>query len=451
MAAVNDTLFVRCLPAELTQEENEDLLKHFGASCVRSMPESGRMKNSAFAVFASEKAAQEALVRLHQLDVLGNRLVVQFARHQQKQYFPHLGDFKKPNLKSATKENESSKSKTVDFHKQIEAMQRNINSLSMLFGLNYPINPKLRYSYPKPTETILTNIVHTLISVPKFYTQVLHLMNKLNLPAPFGEETPLPPLNDENEHSSESELESDEENKSSAFGVKRLKTRKKTMKKFKIQDMLNLLNKTTPVLTTSLEKKNIFEMPDTQTSKKIEFKLNLETITKNPEEEMEKEAGISESGFGQFAPVQSQNEQEKIDGRVEEVYAGSDFTSRDEIRRKKLSKQEMNSNSVFRSYNAGEVTSRLYIKNLSKEVNEVDLKKVYGFYVDEKSEEEKLRFDIRLMKEGRMKGQAFVTLPNEEKAKSALEDTNGYVLYGKPFVVHFARSAKPKEVPPLTE
>jgi len=46
-----------------------------------------------------------------------------------------------------------------------------------------------------------------------------------------------------------------------------------------------------------------------------------------------------------------------------------------------------------------------------------------------------LRFDIVLMKEGRMKGQAFVGLPNEQSAEKALRETNGFVLYDKPLVV----------------
>lgn len=45
------------------------------------------------------------------------------------------------------------------------------------------------------------------------------------------------------------------------------------------------------------------------------------------------------------------------------------------------------------------------------------------------------RFDIVLMKEGRMKGQAFVGLPSEKSAEKALRDTNGYVLFDKPLVV----------------
>lgn len=46
-----------------------------------------------------------------------------------------------------------------------------------------------------------------------------------------------------------------------------------------------------------------------------------------------------------------------------------------------------------------------------------------------------LRFDIVLMKEGRMKGQAFVGLPSEQSAEKALRETNGYVLFDKPLVV----------------
>lgn len=39
------------------------------------------------------------------------------------------------------------------------------------------------------------------------------------------------------------------------------------------------------------------------------------------------------------------------------------------------------------------------------------------------------------MKEGRMKGQAFIGLPNEKAAAKALKEANGYVLFEKPMVV----------------
>lgn len=44
-----------------------------------------------------------------------------------------------------------------------------------------------------------------------------------------------------------------------------------------------------------------------------------------------------------------------------------------------------------------------------------------------------------------MKGQAFIGLPNEKAAAKALKEANGYVLFEKPMVVQFARSARPKQ------
>ena len=45
------------------------------------------------------------------------------------------------------------------------------------------------------------------------------------------------------------------------------------------------------------------------------------------------------------------------------------------------------------------------------------------------------RFDVRVMTSGRMKGQAFIGLPSEEAAVSAVGETNGHILHGKPMVV----------------
>uniref|UniRef100_M4BTF0 phosphatidate cytidylyltransferase n=1 Tax=Hyaloperonospora arabidopsidis (strain Emoy2) TaxID=559515 RepID=M4BTF0_HYAAE len=52
-------------------------------------------------------------------------------------------------------------------------------------GLDYAPSPLLEYKYPRATESIVYNIANALIALPRFYTQVLHLMNKMNLPPPF--------------------------------------------------------------------------------------------------------------------------------------------------------------------------------------------------------------------------------------------------------------------------
>lgn len=50
------------------------------------------------------------------------------------------------------------------------------------------------------------------------------------------------------------------------------------------------------------------------------------------------------------------------------------------------------------------------------------------------------RYHIRVLQEGRMKGQAFVTLPSVELAQAARKHTNGYILADKPMVVCFAKA-----------
>lgn len=77
--------------------------------------------------------------------------------------------------------------------------------------------PDLQYAYPEPTEEILENIKRAMMAVPKLYTQVLHLMNKMNLPVPFGRELPMLRMKRRRsqqkarESESESELSSEEE------------------------------------------------------------------------------------------------------------------------------------------------------------------------------------------------------------------------------------------------
>lgn len=54
--------------------------------------------------------------------------------------------------------------------------------------INYSPNPQLKYKYPDPTPEIISNMMNSIATVPRLYYQVLHLMNKMNLPPPFGPE-----------------------------------------------------------------------------------------------------------------------------------------------------------------------------------------------------------------------------------------------------------------------
>ncbi|XP_044196183.1 RNA-binding region-containing protein 3 [Thunnus albacares] len=488
------TLIIRHLPAELSQDEKEDLLKYFGAESVRVFSNTGRLKHAAFATFRSEKSAVKALSRLHQLEILDHTLVAEFAKNQD-----HVTVLKDPPVSV------SGGKHVKEEQKKQETKQPNIplieTGIAPSLGLKFQPNPTLKYLYPPPTSGILTNITHALMSVPKFYVQVLHLMNKMNLPCPFGPVTARPPMfellplappipmppplppdypplpEEEMELSSEEESEyesGDDEDKERIVRLMGLvnqackrplrpKTASKR-KKPKIKDLLYAPkpdSQSAPVMQPS----DVFEQPHPAGTRKIEFHISVpevsaivegsgpgegaqrEEVGEADESEVDlggsKEAAEAE-GFGKLYPS-TQTSQQEEDHSDEEQDLPSDVISRKELEKGRLSRDEIKRMSVFKNYEPGEPTCRLYVKNIAKQVEEKDLKYIYGRYINPLSEGERNMFDIVLMKEGRMKGQAFVGLPSEQSAEKALRETNGYVLYDKPLVVQYARSARPKQ------
>eukprot|EP00058_Branchiostoma_floridae_P018307 XP_002603796.1 hypothetical protein BRAFLDRAFT_114988 [Branchiostoma floridae] len=401
----SNTLIVRHLPAELSPADREDLLKHFGAESVKCMSDKGRMKHTAFATFTDHQAAEKALTRLHQLEVLGRRLVVEFAKKQHKKHMTVVQsdqDNEETIIKEEQKDKKSADSK--DDKKPAESNQRGTlpqTAIASSLGLQYVMNPRLHYLYPPPTASILNNIANTLAAVPKLYVQVLHLMNKMNLPAPFGPLTQQPPL-------------------------------------------------PRPSTQPAPAPGEVFEQPEGVGVKKIELNLPsaIEAERQVEEDDEEGVAGEADqdtpemSGFGKFEPPPVVMETEEEEEPEDE---STDFISSRELRRGRLSHDDIRKLSVFKNYSAGEPNCRLYIKNVAKQTEEKDLRFIYGRYVNFDDDIEKEMFDIRLMKEGRMKGQAFIGLPSEKVAQKAVRDTNGFELNGKPLVVQFARSAKPKE------
>ncbi|XP_069007493.1 RNA-binding region-containing protein 3 [Embiotoca jacksoni] len=484
------TLLVRHLPAELSQDEKEDLLKYFGAESVRVFSNRGRLKHSAFATFRSEKSAAKALGRLHQLEILDQTLVAEFARGQD-----HVTVLKDPPVSGGGKD--------VKKEKKKPPKQPNIplidTSVAPSLGLKFQSNPTLKYLYPPPSHGILTNITHALISVPKFYVQVLHLMNKMNLPCPFGPVTarplmfePLPPLppipmpppfppdypplpEEEMELSSEEESEyesGDDEDKERIVRLMGLVSqackrplRPKTASKRKKPKIKDLLYAPKPESQSApvLQAADVFEQPHAAGPRKIEFHISVPEVAAIVEgsgpgqpddggraDEREVAPGGSQQeveeaeGFGKLYPS-AQTSQHQEEHSEDEHDLTSDIISRKELEKGRLSRDEIKRMSVFKKYEPGEPTCRLYVKNIAKQVEEKDLKYIYGRYINPSSEDERNMFDIVLMKEGRMKGQAFVGLPSEQSAEKALRETNGYVLYDKPLVVQFARSARPKQ------
>ena len=361
-----------------------------------------------------------------------------------------------------------------------------LNAVAPKWNLEYPLDPQLQYVYPAPTITILTNIANAMAAVPKFYVQVLHLMNKMNLPAPFGLQTLTPPIPDglppplppetakppepdvldredmEFSSSEESELESDTENARKVSETEPMKRprkrehqrRKKLRLQIQMQAQMQAITGIMPRPAATLANvEDVFDQPQPAAAKKIAIKKIGSEASSQPDtgvsenqlerdESAEAEAPVVVGGFGKIHP--ERREAVESEDEADEEWGQRDFISSRRLRRGCLSAKERSQLDIFKNYNPGEPTSRLYIKNLSKKATDKDLHYIFGRYIDWSVEAEKSMFYVQLLT-GRMKGQAFVTLPNELCAKDALEDTNGFQLHGKPIVVQFARSAKPKD------
>jgi U11/U12 small nuclear ribonucleoprotein SNRNP65 len=343
-----------------------------------------------------------------------------------------------------------------------KALFERLNGISSHFGISYPINPKLKYEYPPINPIICQNIVNSLINYPRFYVQTLHLMNKMNLPCPLVPYVREPSMNpnvsftvqpaaSENirrKESSDSELESELETDTESI-QKNNHSYLKAKSEFESSKKLKSIIKSSKFVSSninqtskSLTVEDVFEKNEAQSKQlkeKIKFdKIEYDRVVIRPDD------GHS---FPKIAPINQIGAMETNEANREEGEDDStttkDFISRSELEKNRMTLSKLRELPVFKNYDRGETNSRLYLKNLSKKVTESELKFIYGRYIDWSDEVQRNAFDIRLMQEGRMKGQAFLTFPSEGIANKALNETIGYLLDEKPLVVQFARSAKP--------
>ena len=399
----NCTLIIRHLPGELTTAEQEDLLRHFGASHIRCMGNQGRLKHVAFATFPNNDEASKALHRLHQLEILNCRLIAQFSHKRHETFHPKVVDeTPKPTEQEEQEKIEAKIKADVSDKKQIA---ENINNISKKWGLEYPYNPRLQYLYPPPTVTTLANIANALASVPQFYVQVLHLMNKMCLPCPFGSLTAIPPIPDgraqptnvpaaEVEHkesSEESEIESEDENQpkpvTAATPQKRpLPGKTKPRKRPKLQQLITPPPAAQKTKSHVVDTAEVFEQPQALKPKKADLSLHLPghielppppapvpppvapqfmpvfppppEATVTPPEPPAVQPEVVEGGFGKLEPVAAPAAEAEEKDEEEEELGDGRFISSHRLRKGRLSSNQMRDISVFRNYKEGEPTAR---------------------------------------------------------------------------------------------
>ncbi|XP_031164088.1 RNA-binding protein 41 [Sander lucioperca] len=114
--------------------------------------------------------------------------------------------------------------------------------------------------------------------------------------------------------------------------------------------------------------------------------------------------------------------------------------SDEEILKNRDSEEGIQSIPRFRSYQPGIPSKVLCVKNLSAQASVAQLVALFSRFEQENGPPVLYR-----LLTGRMKGQAFITLPDAETAKKALQLVHGYRLLGKPLVVEFGRERQEEE------
>ncbi|CAG5093531.1 Similar to RNPC3: RNA-binding region-containing protein 3 (Bos taurus) [Cotesia congregata] len=482
-----DTLRVLHLPPYLSDEKRNELFKKFGAECTKTIRKSDTYTTT-FVKFPSTELATKAFLQLHQLEIKGQYLSVEFAK---KSFVRDTDDnvlFKSEPLNVNEKDDNANT-------KNFQAFIDKLNTWTSNYNFSQPPPPNISYKYPLPTRNILLRISIQLLREPAFYTQVLHLMNKMNLPPPFEElEAEFPSLkevynmekykdifgninaenddslltdnyymmendddeddemevkgdgnNDEDEEESEMESDNEETNKLQEFiPVKRKLPEGK--RKIKIPKFVNPTVHPKPITTKQkiIRPEDVFErIPIEEIKKKTVIKtdsLLIDKIVNTDTNDQSHEP--SESGFGIINPVIKTDDGN--DEKTKEGEKSKEFITSEELASNRISANDQRLFSEFKNYHPGKPSCRLYIKNLAKEVNEDDLHYIYRKYIIPNLENSELEYNINLMRGGRMKGQAFVTFQNIEQAQLALNETNGYKLKSKYMVVQFSNATNKK-------
>ncbi|KAJ3298714.1 hypothetical protein HK104_010429 [Borealophlyctis nickersoniae] len=238
----------------------------------------------------------------------------------------------------------------------------------------------------------MSNIMHTIATVPKLYVQVLHLMNKMNLPPPFGPVTAVPPLllppmpisqpsplpprtpsvkrkrHDDLLASDESELESSDEDNGPSQLYKKQRQSGKPSSAAKFVPVANHMVKLgTPArreVDLNTPSKKI--TPSTSCSDNAaRGPLSLITSTLPP---------LS------AAPQLSEGNVESVERLSVDAEDGS-YIPLEDVQKNRMPTEDIVKIGSFKSYTPGNPSTTLYIKNLShKKVTEGQLLGLFGRY-----------------------------------------------------------------------
>lgn len=264
---------------------------------------------------------------------------------------------------------------------------KRIHFIAPHLGVDYPLSPFLKYKYPPANEQIVNNIAKALHQYPEFYHQVLHVMNRMNLMPPFfttqdadkdSSDDPddglnfISSLNDTNNEPTSPEC-----------NLKRPKKRLKVnnLSKKKLPDISSTNKSNKPIQKVDDVFENI-PLPKRQLMKiNVESKVVNNSVHQNDIDNMTVEIGK----FGKITQPSTSNENTSENDQLCDL----ELITEKELILGQLPVKEWINYKALQKYSIGKPCCRLYVKNLGKNVTEIDLNRIFGRYVDWKSEDEK--------------------------------------------------------------
>jgi U11/U12 small nuclear ribonucleoprotein SNRNP65 len=188
--------------------------------------------------------------------------------------------------------------------------------------------------------------------------------------------------NEETEEEDESELESDtEDNTILPEIIPTKRKRLQTTKRMKIPKFVKpIKNITSAVSTQKIKPEDIFESIQRGETKNL--KIELKTLDKPLDVTIANQDNdvMLDSGFGLIYPTNKNSEDKKNNEENVETPKNKFITS-EELATNRISANDQRVLPVFKNYHPGKPSNRLYIKNLTKQVEMKDLDYIYQRFV----------------------------------------------------------------------
>lgn len=478
----SNTLIFKNIPKQI---DNLVQLLHSLQIPAKEIKSFGRKR--ALIIYETKDETVNALDKISHLEFGGKEANISLFRKEKQIEDDSNAKNKKATRRKVSKGVQTQQDWSVESRDQVNKYVKKLYATDDDLCFDQPPPPYLKYEYPPISKDILDNISIALLNNKKFYTQVLHLMNRMNLDPPFQQRKEKFQTKDEHRDvftqtdevflnsdrkttsTSESELESscDEEDKrqtrQNILPKRKLPPNDAQYKK-KARQMLQAMQK----LTKELSKKNssnssaetsqsIFDsstrkLPNSNIKLYIPKTAPVDVTTKSIDiNRNSSAASTSNFALNTFSNLPQDTCTKNISSdisinRIEENELQIDTTDENtNVVSSRIGENEMQELSIFKNYKIGEPSTKLYIKNLQKDVVAEDLCVLYKRVIHN----DNVTLEVKVMQHGRMKGQAFVTFYSEhlpigdlqQLVSKALAMTNGYILRQKPMVVCFGKQS----------